>query len=66
MSEDIIVQIENLFCSDYNQFIIHPLIHRALILSTAYCVTDSKLMSQYMVKDHMMAHYKKIVKAKCK
>ena len=37
-----------------------------IYLFIAFAPTDAKLTSQYMVLDHMNAHYKKLSKAKCK
>jgi len=36
------------------------------LLFSALCTTDGKLVSQYLVVEHMAAHYKKLNEAKCK
>ena len=55
------------FSSNFSSALYNELYSYLVFISIpAYCVTDSKLISQYMVQDHMAAHYKKIVKAKRK
>ena len=35
------------------------------VILAALCTTDAKLVSQYLVVEHMAAHYKKLNEAKC-